>query len=382
MAVERELRHIGAHAADYTAGVTFDLDALKAGASDAVSPFDLFSAGPPLHCQQMLNRVDRAIAGYVDADKKPPKELLRDRDAAAKKLAIAQRAAELAMARQDAWPGCVCLGFGGRWPKEGLSFRTPDGRILADPTVTTFRDICPCPLGDDARARIEAARTALLADDRARRLDKLWRDLKMPELPDWVSLDSHPDRVKIGLVRRWWDGQFKPGLVIAGENQVGKSVTAYLLAREAILRQRGCIAMTVPDLLDRLRETFNHDQRLKSDPEQPVQVTHQTLIKSLQEVQFLLLDDLGAEKMTEYVETALWQILNGRADNARDPHDGRIKLWTVITTNLRKEALLGHYGPRIYSRISHLCDRVVFEGDALGPAERGLQDLEDLAEGT
>jgi hypothetical protein len=366
---ERGFRTLGSALAEVTAGAQYNVEQVLAYAQDVVAPFDLFSAGPTTHSEAMIAKVERALAEHAEAGRKPPKDLLADQRTWTQKLRVARERDRLQAERTALDPACICLGFGGRYPREGLTIVTQDGRPLADPDVTVFRDPCPCDLGQAASLRVEAARQQLLADDRQRRVSRLWRDLRMPEIPDDVSLDSHPDQVKVSLCRRWYRGEFKPGLVIAGYNQRGKSVTAFLLARQAVDDGQGVIAMTVPDLLGRLRETFDHDKRLLADPEQPRQNSHQQLIESLQTVPFLVLDDLGAETMSDYVEQALYQILDGRAAGRRA---------TIITTNLPKEPLAERVGPRDFARVANLCDRVVFDGPVVGPARGGLDDLEDL----
>lgn len=350
------------HIADYVAGERADHGGL-------FSPFELFSIGPTAYSQQMLDRVVAAIAAHRDGGKKVPRDLVRQQATWERAVATARYRDRLAAERAAVWPGCVCLGFGGRFPKDGLVIYTPDGRPLTDLETETYRDICPCPIGQDRVAAIASAKQRLLVDDRARRQTRLWRDMREPVVPAGASLDTHPDRVKIGLVRRWYAGDFKPGLLIAGENQYGKTVTAYLLAAQAIADDLGVLAFNTPDLWDRLRETFTHDRKLAADPDQPPQVTHRTLIEALQSVAFLVLDDLGAEKMTDYVEMALYQVLNARSDR---------RLRTIITTNLPKAKLADLVGPRVFSRISNLCDRVVFQDFVVGPARDGLVDLEDL----
>jgi DNA replication protein DnaC len=69
------------------------------------------------------------------------------------------------------------------------------------------------------------------------------------------------------------------------------------------------------------------------------------------ETQLLVLDDLGAEKASEYVLDRLYLIINGRYEN---------DLPTLITTNLGLEQLRQQVGPRIVSRISEMCMPIDF----------------------
>lgn len=352
--------------------VTANLELLKQEAADAVPVADLFAAGPTSHSAAMVARCEQSLADYQQAGKKPPRAFQAELDSWRRRHRVAQKRDRLHADRQAAFPGCICLGFGGRYPQQGLVIESTDGRLLTDPTVETFRDPCACPIGVAKHAEIAAAKQELLMEDQARRLRTLWDRLKLPQgLGETITLDTHVDQPKMALVRRWYAREFKAGLLIAGKAQRGKTTTAYLLARQAIRDGLGTVGLTVVDLIERLTDTFHHDERLKADPTQPPQTTHLQLIASLQAVPFLLLDDLGAEKLTDYVERALYQILNARAEGG---------LLTVITTNLRKEEILDRYGDRIYARIAKLCQRVVFEAEMLGPAAGGLQDLEDVGD--
>ena len=61
-------------------------------------------------------------------------------------------------------------------------------------------------------------------------------------------------------------------------------------------------------------------------------------IKRISEAEWLVLDDVGTEKVTEWSSGILYSILNKRTK-------------TIITTNLAPEDIKGTYGKRIYSRI-------------------------------
>ena len=56
----------------------------------------------------------------------------------------------------------------------------------------------------------------------------------------------------------------------------------------------------------------------------------------------LILDDLGTEMTTAFVQSALYQIINGRLLERRA---------TILSTNLRLEELGRRYSPQIASRL-------------------------------
>lgn len=354
----QDLTSVGRLFAEATGGATFDVDVVTAAAAEAFFPADLFSAGPTAHSAAMVDRCETALEQYRASGHKPPRATLAEYASWQRHLKVARHRDHLHAERQRVFPGCLCLGYGGRYPSAGLTVVTTDGRRLVDPEVTVFRDPCPCPLGVAAHAAIERRVAELHAADRARQRDRLWGALKMPPgLGSAITFATHPDQQMVGWVQRWYDGRGRTGLILHGPNQRGKTVTAYLLARQAIDDGFGTVGLTVPDLIERLTDTFTHDERLKRDPEQPPQTTHADLITSLQTIGFLVLDDLGAEKLTDYVERALFQILNARADQT---------VRTVITTNLSGKEIALRFGNRITARIMKMCETRRLDGPILG----------------
>jgi DNA replication protein DnaC len=79
------------------------------------------------------------------------------------------------------------------------------------------------------------------------------------------------------------------------------------------------------------------------------------LVDDLSQVDLLHLDDLGAERATDWVLEQLYAIVNARYEEQRS---------LVITTNLQPEELADQLGPRIVSRINEICgDPVLLMGE-------------------
>ncbi len=119
------------------------------------------------------------------------------------------------------------------------------------------------------------------------------------------------------------DGQ-EYNIVLIGNTGVGKSHLAYsaLKALSDHTKKMG-IFINVVDLLAKIKEDFT----LESE-----------YIRRISEAEWLVLDDLGTEKVTEWSNGILYSILNKRTK-------------TIITTNLSPQDILGTYGKRVYSRI-------------------------------
>ena len=74
--------------------------------------------------------------------------------------------------------------------------------------------------------------------------------------------------------------------------------------------------------------------------------THVDVLHIYQQVDFLILDDMGTEKITDWVNEKLYQIINYRYENFKS---------TVLTTNLSGDQLADRLGERIPSRIAQMC---------------------------
>ncbi|MRB85087.1 hypothetical protein GH851_31765, partial [Bacillus thuringiensis] len=81
-----------------------------------------------------------------------------------------------------------------------------------------------------------------------------------------------------------------------------KTHLAAAIANE--LSKQGFIVVfqSVPELLQRIRSTFNSDNK-----ENETQI-----MRALLECDLLILDDIGAEKTTEWVEEKLFNVIDGR----------------------------------------------------------------------
>lgn len=68
----------------------------------------------------------------------------------------------------------------------------------------------------------------------------------------------------------------------------------------------------------------------------------------------LILDDLGTEMLTAFVQSALYQIINGRLLEKKS---------TIISTNLMPEALGQRYSEQIASRVEGEYQLLPFVGE-------------------
>jgi len=168
-----------------------------------------------------------------------------------------------------------------------------------------------------------------------------------------VSFDRPPvtaiDRNVVNVVERFTQNinnaiEEGNGLWFMGPNGTGKTTLAMLVAKEALKRNRTVGIYSLPRLLAEIRETFERD----------TQRSYTDLISRLSSVELLQIDDVGAEKTSEWVLEQLYAIINTRYEEQRS---------IVITTNLDQEQLESQITARTVSRLIEMCgDPIVVDG--------------------
>ena len=116
-------------------------------------------------------------------------------------------------------------------------------------------------------------------------------------------------------------------ILLEGSYGSGKTHLAAAIANEAVSRGVPTLFITVPDLLDSLRFSYN-------SPE----TTFEARFEDIRSANLLIMDDFGTQNATGWAQEKLFQIVNYRYIN---------KLPTVITTNL----ILDEIESRIRSRL-------------------------------
>ncbi|HZG62294.1 MAG TPA: AFG1/ZapE family ATPase [Rubrobacteraceae bacterium] len=134
------------------------------------------------------------------------------------------------------------------------------------------------------------------------------------------------------------------GLYLCGGVGTGKTHLAVAILNELVRKKRvPSLFVTVPELLDNLRETYNKPGRNLDE-----------WMDAVQNAEFLVLDDLGSERPTEWVRERIFVIVN---------HRYREALPTVFTSNIGPEELPAQLSGRTASRIIAMCEGVEIEGD-------------------
>jgi len=136
------------------------------------------------------------------------------------------------------------------------------------------------------------------------------------------------------------------GLLLTGKEGTGKTHIAISILKDVIGKGYSGLYWNVPELFLELRRRMNDNNGEENEAE---------LFDQARRVDLLVLDDLGAERTSDYVLDRLYVLINGRYQN---------DTCTLITTNRSIPELKQQIGPRIASRICEMCVLLEFpEGD-------------------
>ncbi len=146
------------------------------------------------------------------------------------------------------------------------------------------------------------------------------------------------------------DASAKLGLFLQGLPGTGKSHLAAAAVVTIIQRTRArAIFVDTRDLLRLIRHSFNETTR----------TTEYEVLRPVMDAELLVLDDLGAERPTEWVEETMNLIINTRYSEERR---------TIITTNYPDgpsddpNTLECRIGFRMRSRVAEMCEFIELDG--------------------
>lgn len=141
---------------------------------------------------------------------------------------------------------------------------------------------------------------------------------------------------------------YKPnvkGLRLWGNYGTGKTHLITAIVNNLLTKNVPCMFVVVPELLEYLRQGIKNEDTAQTATE---------LINMAKKADVLVLDDLGAEKPSNWVKEQLFILINSRYEN---------QLTTLITTNLSTAELVEQIGQRIMSRIIEMTESIEIKAD-------------------
>jgi DNA replication protein DnaC len=133
------------------------------------------------------------------------------------------------------------------------------------------------------------------------------------------------------------------GLWFMGPVGTGKTTLAMLVSKSAIEAGRSVAIYSLPRLLNEIRDTHRAER------------SHVDLLDRLAAVDLLHIDDVGAERTTDWVLEELYSIVNARYEDQRS---------VVITTNITdRDELCDQITARTVSRLTEMCDELPLDGE-------------------
>jgi len=134
-------------------------------------------------------------------------------------------------------------------------------------------------------------------------------------------------------------------LLLYGRTGLGKTFVCHCIAKDLLDAGRTVLYVTAPRLF-KIIEDYRFNRESLQEPDE--------MLEAVEDVDLLILDDLGAEFTTIVTSSALFDIVNQRL-LANKP--------TIISTNLSPPELARHYSERTVSRFTGYYQMIKFFGE-------------------
>jgi DNA replication protein DnaC len=137
---------------------------------------------------------------------------------------------------------------------------------------------------------------------------------------------------------RFFTREANEGLILRGGTGAGKTHLAVAILKAVIRRGYTGHYANFSDLLGRIRESWSRGEGGGE--------TEAEMMQLVEEVDLLVLDDVGAERLTDFVLERIYLIINRRYELGKP---------LILTTNCTDEELRTRVGERTASRLCEMC---------------------------
>jgi DNA replication protein DnaC len=224
---------------------------------------------------------------------------------------------------------------------------------------TPPQDICPICNGSGWEPADENGKVRRCRCLEAMRVERLIAEARIPQRYEHCDLDSylpnHESQKKAKIyVQRFLEKypQIDVGLLFLGTCGVGKTHLAVALLKQVISEKGdGGIFYDFRDLLREIQASWNSVS----------QTSELEVLRPVLEAKILVLDELGANKPTEWVRDTIAHIINCRYN------DKKITIFTSnyldAPTRQGEETLRDRIGIRLRSRLYEMCREIEINGE-------------------
>lgn len=227
-----------------------------------------------------------------------------------------------------------------------------------DGTTKTVHCACKCSVAQHEKEAEEKRKR-----DRMQYLDSMRRTgFPDAEMREWTFAKSdHTDQRNENIARKYvanFDAMRKQGtgLLLCGQVGTGKSFLAACIANELINQGTPCLMTNFSRIISRVSEKFGGDQKYLDD---------------LNRFDLLIIDDLGAERDTEFTWEKVMNVIDARY---------RAGLPLIITTNFEPKDFADRGDirrQRVFSRLKEMC--ILLEVKGTDRRSKKMQDKLETA---
>lgn len=142
--------------------------------------------------------------------------------------------------------------------------------------------------------------------------------------------------------------QYPGSILFTGKTGCGKTHLAVSIITELVKRNfyiRECCFVTAPELLLEIRATFRPSYKKYDDFGKCEADTENDVLDKYSKCELLILDDLGAEKVSDFTIQSLYLVIDRRNKNLKP---------TIVTTNLSLEEIETLIDARMASRLADM----------------------------